>query len=419
MAPQRGVEADLSEHDGRTSVLIDPESYEPTEEQFASSVLDLDDEETPVAAAAPAETRTRESAAASPAERTQTAVIDEPEPPLPPMKTELVGDPGPPHESTLSGIERIAHEVYIGTENADSFATGDGWRDEVHSRLNNYRARRRRVPEGAMPLDFGGEEPQAPAPVTRRSAALQRVATRYANRPPLMSAMELEEPADLPPIENNIIEFPKPVEPPPPLPRTFEFTAPLPLSDELAEAVQETPRILDAPVTEDLPPVMPPVTAIALDGDPDDTASLEVPQFELPLRAAPIGQRVFAAMVDLSAVVVASATFALIFVKIAGGMPESKLAPVVGAAVAGFLWAMYQYLFIVYTGTTPGLQVSGLALRDFSGEHMHRLARRNRAIGMIVAALPLGLGFLWAVLDEDSLCWQDRMSHSYVVERGH
>jgi RDD family. len=137
------------------------------------------------------------------------------------------------------------------------------------------------------------------------------------------------------------------------------------------------------------------------------------------VRAAPLGQRVFAAMVDTSAVLVASATFALIFVKITGGMPESKLAPVVGALVVGMLWAMYQYMFIVYAGTTPGLQVSGLALRDFSGEHLRRLSRRNRAIGMVVAALPLGLGFVWAVLDEDALCWHDRMSHSYVVERGH
>ena len=419
MAPRPGVDLDLSEHDGRTSVLIDPEGYDPTEEQFAASVLELDDEETSVATSAPPEAGTRESAATASSQRTQTAVIEPPELPHSPAKTELVGDPGPAHETTLTGIERIAHEVYIGTEAESAFAAGDGWRDEVHSRLNSYRARRRRVPEGAMPLDFGEEEPAAPAPVTRRSTALQRVASRYANRPPLMSAMELEEPADPMPAENNVIEFPKPPEPPPPLPRTFEFTAPLPLSDELAEAVQETPRILDAPAAEEVPAVMPPVTAITLDGDPDETASLSIPEFELPLRAAPIGQRVFAAMVDFSAVVVASATFAMIFVKIAGSMPESKLAPAVGAAVVGILWAMYQYLFLVYTGTTPGLQVSGLALRDFSGEHMRRIARRNRAIGMIVAALPLGLGFLWAVLDEDSLCWQDRMSHSYVVERGH
>ena len=159
VAPRLGVELDLSEHDGRTSVLIDPEDYDPTEEQFAASVLDLGDEETPVATAAAAEARSRASAAPTPEERTQTAVIDEPEPPVPPAKTEMIGDPGPPYESTLSGIERIAHEVYIGTEAESAFASGDGWRDEVQSRLNSYRARRRRVPEGAMPLDFGEEEP--------------------------------------------------------------------------------------------------------------------------------------------------------------------------------------------------------------------------------------------------------------------
>jgi uncharacterized RDD family membrane protein YckC len=395
VASRGDVGAELSEHDGRTSVLIDPESYDPTEEQFAASVLDLD-EEAPAAPFAAAETGTGESA-----------------PPQPDR------EPRPARETTLTGIERIAHEVYSGTQAATGFADDEGWRDEVHSRLNSYRARRRRVPEGAMPLDFGGDD-LAAGPVTRLSAAVQRVATRYANRPPLMSAQELEEPAEAveveEEVENNVIEFPKPPEP-----RSFEFerTAPLPLSDELAEAVQDSPRILEAPTTEELPLVMPPVSAITLDGDDDETASIAVPELELPLRAAPLGQRVFAAMVDTSAVLVASATFALIFVKITGGMPESKLAPVVGALVVGILWAMYQYMFIVYAGTTPGLQVSGLALRDFSGEHLRRLSRRNRAIGMVVAALPLGLGFVWAVLDEDALCWHDRMSHSYVVERGH
>ena len=381
--------------ESRTSVLIDPDSYDPTEEQFAASVYE--DEQAETAPPAPAETRAGESPA-----------------PPPEAATEFVADVRPVRETTLTGIERLAQEVISNADLAGHFV-GDGWRDEVHSRLNNYRARRRRVPEGAMPLDFGGEEP-APAPVTRRSAAVQRVASRYANRPPMMSELELQEPAD-PPVESNIIEFPKPPEP-----RTFEFerTAPLPLSDELAEAVQESPRILEAAPIEELPPVMPSVTDITLEGEEEELAAAPaLPGLELPLRVAPIAQRIFAAMVDFSAVVVGSAVFALVFVKIAGGMPESKLAPVVGAGVVALLWAMYQYMFLVYAGTTPGLQVSGLALRDFSGERLRGIARRNRAFGMMVAALPLGLGFLWAMLDEDALCWHDRMSHSYVVERGH
>lgn len=381
MTPRRGADEAVSECDGRISVLIDPERYEPTEEQFAASVFD---EKAAIAPPSPAQARPRADA------------------------------PAPPRETTLTGIERLAHEICSDADLLGGSSGGDGWRDEVHSRLNSYRARRRRVPEGAMPLDFGGDDLPLPAPpATRRSAAVQRVATRYANRPPMMSPEELEEH----PAENNLIEFPKP--PAPPEPRAFEFerNAPLPLSDELAEAVQESPRILEAP-PEELPPVMPPVTAITLEGEEETSAGPDA-RLELPLRAAPIGQRVFAGMVDFSAVLVASAAFALVFVKITGGMPSSKLAPVVAAGVVAILWSMYQYMFIVYAGTTPGLQVSGLGLRDFSGEHIRRAARRNRALGMIVAALPLGLGFLWVVLDQDLLCWHDRMSHSYVVERGH
>ena len=379
-APRTGAEDAVSAGDGRTSVLIDPDSYEPTEEQFAASVYE---DEEPTVAAAPAEAESSASAT--------TAAFT----------------------TTLTGIERLTEDP----EASRDLPSGDGWRDEVHSRLNNYRAKRRRGrPEGVMPLDFGGEQIVSTPAATRRSAAVQRVASRYADRPPMMSEMELEEPADLP-AENNLIVFPKPPEPEPRV-FAFERTQPLPLSDELAEAVQESPRILEAPIPEDLPPVMPEVTAITLEGEAE-VEDEPLPKLDLPLRVAPIGQRIFAGMVDLSAVLVASATFALVFVKITGGMPESKLAPAVAVGIAAILWSLYQYMFLVYAGITPGMQVSGLALRDFNGERMETVARRNRAIGMVVAAVPLGLGFIWAFLDQDMLCWQDRMSHSYVVERGH
>src|SRR5512133_2392051 len=94
VAPRRDADEDVLDLDGRTSVLIDPERYDPTEEQFSASVYD--DEEAAVGPLAPAETGPRASAA----------------PPSTQAQTGLVADPAPPRETTLTGIERLAHEVY-------------------------------------------------------------------------------------------------------------------------------------------------------------------------------------------------------------------------------------------------------------------------------------------------------------------
>ena len=52
-APPAGAGDAVSANEGRTSVLIDPESYDPTEEQFAASIYQ---DEEPAAPSAPAET---------------------------------------------------------------------------------------------------------------------------------------------------------------------------------------------------------------------------------------------------------------------------------------------------------------------------------------------------------------------------
>ena len=38
-----------------------------------------------------------------------------------------------------------------------------------------------------------------------------------------------------------------------------------------------------------------------------------------------------------------------------------------------------------------------------------------RCVGIIVSALPLGAGFLWAVLDRDHLTWHDKLASTRVI----
>ena len=53
-----------------------------------------------------------------------------------------------------------------------------------------------------------------------------------------------------------------------------------------------------------------------------------------------------------------------------------------------------------------------MAARD--GEIPGRSTRRWRALAMALSAVSLGLGFLWCLLDEDTLCWHDRITRTYL-----
>ena len=79
---------------------------------------------------------------------------------------------------------------------------------------------------------------------------------------------------------------------------------------------------------------------------------------------------------------------------------------------------MYQYLLIVYTGTTPGLRAAGLELARFDGILPCRSLRRWRVLASYLSAASLGMGYLWVFLDEDALCWHDRITHTYLAPKG-
>jgi hypothetical protein len=81
------------------------------------------------------------------------------------------------------------------------------------------------------------------------------------------------------------------------------------------------------------------------------------------------------------------------------------------------LWAVYQFLLIVYAGTSPGLRVAGLELACFDGMSTSRKLRRWRVLASCLSAVSLGMGYAWLFLDEDALCWHDRITHTYLAPK--
>ncbi|MGZ4834429.1 MAG: RDD family protein [Terriglobales bacterium] len=357
-------------HGGAASSLVDPEEYDVSEERFSASLEEASAER------APGVTATERYREAEPLRN-------------------LVG---PAPEASLAVDE------------------GTLWRDEVTSRVESYRARRRRpVRERSLPLDFeravnremtlghlsseGDEADSPPADDRVETADEIRAAPQHeqaGSTDPTPKAGE-PRPSD-PSEESNLIEFPRqamlPVMPP-----SFE---------ELAEPMIDRPRILEAPEEVDAASPLADISVAPEEEQP-------VVEFELPLQVAPMWQRVFAAMVDVVIVLIATAVFFSIASKMGVAMPHSKTGFLLAMAPPGVLWAVYEYLFLVHAGVTLGMQTARLQLVTFDGQRPRRRTRRVRAIAMVLSTLSLGLGVIWALLDEDTLCWHDRITRTYLV----
>ena len=276
-----------------------------------------------------------------------------------------------------------------------------GWREEIAERVHKYRVRRRRAPRyPSLSLKFDAPEARyasvsaadAASPISLDGTApemAELAVRRYSNPAPAVRPVNLEP---------KIIEFPKPV--PAPLP-----ILDVPVLDELAEPIVEGPRILDAPET--LPQIAP-LAGITLD-PPEPAAALE-----LPLQVATVASRFAAVALDGCFILMAAALFSTIVFKTTSGMSARTIVEI-AVGVSAVLWSVYEYVLITYSGSTPGMEMAQMRLSCFDGESPGKRRRRGRALAMILSAVSFGLGFLWCLFDEDTLCWHDRITRTYPI----
>lgn len=208
---------------------------------------------------------------------------------------------------------------------------------------------------------------------------------------PVPAIIESPEPAD------NLIEFPR------------SAAIPVAHAPELAEPIFDRPRIIEAPEIVPPPPALGGILIEpAAPREPDKKIA------DVPVSRASIGQRVAASLLDGLILGAALAAFGAIFVRF---NPERAPIPLLvgaGVAVAFLLWMAYEFLFVVYTGSTPGLRVLKLRLVQFDGSPAKRRARRWRVLASFLSAVSLGLGYLWSFLDEEGLCWHDRITRTHT-----
>lgn len=92
---------------------------------------------------------------------------------------------------------------------------------------------------------------------------------------------------------------------------------------------------------------------------------------------------------------------------------QPSLALATSALVLTLFYLLYQALFFSFSESTPGMRCARIALCTFDDENPTRRAMRRRILAVLVSVCPLGLGLLWATLDEDRLSWHDRLTRIY------
>jgi len=310
----------------------------------------------------------------------------------------------------------------------------DSWREELAARLERYRTRRKprtprypslllpfEAPEswsrptplsgsnettsGNAPTDFGlDRELEADEACERpREAHVMEAAPRH-----ILEPLLLEYP---PETSGKVLEFPRSAAIP-----SFHRS-------DLADPVFDRPRIVEAP--EILPPP-PALGGMLMEAVHQETADRVEYAFASP--AASIARRALAAVVDGAVLGAAVAAMAAIFLRFNPSLNPFRepITPISGLTISGLeiagalggvavlLWAAYEFLLVVYTGSTPGLRAAGLQLVAFDGSPLNRRSRRWRVLASFLSAFSAGLGYLWCVLDPNGLCWHDRITHTYV-----
>lgn len=291
-------------------------------------------------------------------------------------------------------------------EQHDTDAEADpDWRQQVSAKVSSYKTRIRHQPRyPSLQLRFD-QAPYRPSqrpdflPAAEQSFSQSIAAEITALRPEPISA---SEPAPiLLQATARVLEFPRP--------------AALPFNpDELAEPMLDRPRIVEAP---ELVPPGPALGGILIEPAPQPDPERR-PGFDVPLSSAPLGQRLWAGTIDLLLLAIAVAAFGYIFFRITGALLPLKNAAEFGAGLLAVLWPVYEYAFLVFTETTPGLRLAHLAIKRFDGTPPPRSLRRWRVLACILSAASLGLGYAWCFLDEDQLTWHDRITRTHLAPKG-
>jgi len=96
-------------------------------------------------------------------------------------------------------------------------------------------------------------------------------------------------------------------------------------------------------------------------------------------------------------------------------LPLSGTAALIYGAAFALLLLFYKLLACVRAGQSPGARMMGLRLLHFGGRPADRRQRLLRLASGCLSLLPLGVGFLWALVDEERLTFHDHITQTFAT----
>jgi uncharacterized RDD family membrane protein YckC len=132
------------------------------------------------------------------------------------------------------------------------------------------------------------------------------------------------------------------------------------------------------------------------------------------LQAAPMNLRMLAAVVDFGLVSIMFLTVALLVAVNSAVLPSLREAEIDGGLMFAAIAIAYLAFSFTVARATPGMKYALISLRTFDGLTPTREQRCRRLGAMALSMLPVGLGAVWALFDDEHLSWHDRWSGTYL-----
>lgn len=157
-------------------------------------------------------------------------------------------------------------------------------------------------------------------------------------------------------------------------------------------------------------------SGMRLDTQPADlpAAKSETGLATAPLPVAPAGLRLMGAVVDGSMILAGFVSLGFLVAHTFPHPPAGKPAELLAAAALALIGFLFYYVFYKVLAGTPGMKYARIGLCTFDGSSPTREQLRRRLTAMLLSVLPLGLGLVWSLFDEDHLSWHDRFSQTYL-----
>jgi uncharacterized RDD family membrane protein YckC len=90
-----------------------------------------------------------------------------------------------------------------------------------------------------------------------------------------------------------------------------------------------------------------------------------------------------------------------------------RMTGLVCGAVFALILAFYKLLGCLLSDRSPGMRFAGLRLLHFHGRPASRRQRLARLAASVLSLIPAGIGFFYALADEEHLTFHDQISSTF------